>query len=468
MGKIKACQRGWEYAQIFGEEGAVEICSWASMNYHPIGKLTENTMYDIWHGEDARKFRQSLIDGSYCYCEKEKCPWMANGTLEEHMKEYDDELEYPVDVSLSFQRACNYTCTCCADNENIRAKTKDAEKNLSQISGEIEKFIDNVEILSANGRGELFASKHIMDMLHNWKPSKSVEKIKVILETNGSLFNESNWKKIENLGNYDLKVAITVMSFEEKTYQFLSGTKLPVKNILDNLHFVKTLREKNIINDFEIGTVIQERNFREMPEFSKRCVEEFGVDRVRLRPYFPWGPADPIVKWVYDVRNPYHPYYVEYEEMLKADIFKHPKVFMWSGEELSNQGKNPYAKDKENFDVIKFLAADINISKKINKYFRDKGIEKVYIRGMGFVGQAFVNILNKTDVKILGLMDKNWPDGKCYEGHIIIDKECDLEKDTAIIVTTPFYFDEIKEEMSNILNDNEIINISDIISCIEG
>ena len=76
-------------------------------------------------------------------------------------------------------------------------------------------------------------------------------------------------------------MAITVLSFEEEIYRELSGTALPISNLIDNLHFVKSLREKGIINYFEIATVYQEKNFRELPEFARRCIEEFNVDCVR-------------------------------------------------------------------------------------------------------------------------------------------------------------------------------------------
>ena len=124
---MKICQRGWEYAQISDETGTVEICSWATANYQPIGSLSNNSMYEIWHGEKAEKFRDSLRDGSYRYCEKQRCPWMANGTLGDHMKEYDEATEYPMDLSLSYERACNYRCTCWADSETCgAARSKDA------------------------------------------------------------------------------------------------------------------------------------------------------------------------------------------------------------------------------------------------------------------------------------------------------------------------------------------------------
>lgn len=68
------------------------------------------------------------------------------------------------------------------------------------------------------------------------------------LETSITHFNEKNWAYISNLGRYRLDVAITVMRFEERTYQYLSGSRMPISNIIKNLHFVKSLREQGVID----------------------------------------------------------------------------------------------------------------------------------------------------------------------------------------------------------------------------
>lgn len=461
---MKVCQRGWEYAQISDETGMVEICSWATANYQPIGSLSNNSMYEIWHGEKAEKFRDSLRDGSYRYCEKQRCPWMANGTLEDHMREYDEVTEYPMDLSLSYERACNYRCTCCADSETCgAARSKDALKIQKKIESELDLFQGSVTTFSANGRGELFASPSIIRRIQNWKPNAPIKDIRVILESNGSLFNEANWKKIANLGKYDLKVTITVMSFEESAYRFLSGTSMSIHNLIDNLHFISRLRDSGEINCFEIGTVIQERNFREMPEFVRRCIDEFKVDIVRLRSYFPFGDKDPTTKWLYDIRNKRHPYYSEYEEVMKDPIFKDPHVVMWSGEELSAQDTNPFEKLKTNYELLKRLSRD-DILETIENKLMESGGREVVIYGMGDVGELFTKkLIKSTQIKIKGLIDKQ------KDGSICGLKICSLEnyplsKESCVIVTLPYIFTQIRDDILKQNKEMTVLNLLDVIS----
>ena len=121
------------------------------------------------------------------------------------------------------------------------------------------------------------------------------------------------------------------MRIHEHTYQTLSGCKLPISKLESNLHFVKKLREQGIINHLHIATVVQERNFHTLPEFARRCVEEFNADYVRLRPFEANRSLSPEVNWLTDIRGRTHPYHKEYLEIMKDPIFKHPKVHDWSG-----------------------------------------------------------------------------------------------------------------------------------------
>lgn len=334
--KVRVCPRPWEYIQIYNSDGDVCTCPWARNNY--IGNLVKDNIQDIFSSKRMLSFRRSILDGSYKYCMHDRCPYISNNTLDQRLIEIDSEYtpKYPIEISLSYELACNYVCTSCREKKHIYSEAE--RHNIDLISEKLYEFIDNVKIISANGRGELFSSPSILRLLRDYNPTFPNEEVMVLLETNGSLFDESHWDRISNLGKYFLKVSITIMSFDEKTYQYLSGTNNPISKLEQNLRFVKELRTAGIINELELATVVQERNFRSLPEFAHRCIEEFSADIVRIRPYFPYGRRGKVFEWFCDIRNPYHPYYDEYLEVMKDPIFKNPKVFMWSGNSLSEIG----------------------------------------------------------------------------------------------------------------------------------
>ena len=367
MGKVKVRQRGFEHVQVWTGSGDVRVCGWVwDESIRHLGSLCHKSMYDIYHSENAIKFRESFKDGSYRYCSKESCPWIANNDMESHLIEIDEDYEpdYPLNINLAYEHDCNYKCTCCRTHYYTK---KDGEaENIEKIEEELGKFINRVKIISSNGRGELFASKNILRVLHNWKPDNP--DTQVILETNGSLFNPQYWDYISHLGKYKLWVAITIMSFENDAYQFLSGTNLDVENVISNLRFVKMLREQGIINHLELATVVQERNIYQLPEFTRRCIEEFGADVVRLRPFYPYRIQKPEFEWFADIRNPKHPYYSEYVRIMSDPIFNHPKVYKWSGNETSKIGTIYEYLKKEDAVVKKDVCCKNNLQKEVKEY----------------------------------------------------------------------------------------------------
>lgn len=431
---MKICKRGLNSIYIRNVDADVVACAWMDDQY--LGNLHEQSLYDIYHGERAEKLRARLFAGDYSKCWSEHCPFCRKDTTNEMLIDVDEVPEWPEELWLSYENTCNYNCPSCTVHcmmENN--KERDLEKEYAFIEEQIRPLLPHLKFISANGLGEVFSSKSIMKILSEWKPIAPAEEITVLIETNGSLFNENNFKKIENLGQYNLKVSLTVMSFDEYTYQVLSGTKLPISNIENNLRYVKSLREKGIINHLELCTVVQERNFRTLPELTRRFIEEFGADEVRLRPYTPWGRFDTAMEWFSTINNHYHPYYSEYVEVMKHPIFKHPKVNDWSGGIESGLGEHPYLKDlkreKKKTELLMKMNVDRNL---LEKNIKNKvGNSKVAIYGLGPVGKNLLEIIKNTN-DIEYIID-NFYNECTYENYNVVDvKNIPSIEDVKIIV----------------------------------
>jgi len=394
---MRICYRGLNRVQIVNADGDMRICSWIDdgKNGH-IGKLTEHSLYDIYHGSDAQKIREAFLDNDYSICSIDNCPYVANNNIDEISVNIDKVPEWPEQLALAFENVCNYHCTSCNVYDTMQCNAnRKLDGNYEIIENEIRKALPHIKKISANGMGELFASPRTLKLLSEWKPLAPKEECSVEIETNGSLFNETNWKKIENLGQYDLSVCLTVMSFDEKTYQVLSGTKLPVSNIESNLRFIKSLRNKGIINYLELATVYQERNFRTMPDLVRRFLNDYGADCVRLRPYAPWDEDRPDLMWFKDVRNKYHPYNQEFLDVWSDPIFKNKKVWDQGGGISSEIGESPYV--LEHKKVVKErnkeqIMEDIFIKDDIMNQIKERaGGNSIVIYGAGSVGKVLAH-----------------------------------------------------------------------------
>jgi len=429
---MKICERGLNWFQIYNDKGDVRLCSWIGRNGGYIGNLLQNSVYDIWHGEKAQEIRQQLLSDDYSGCNIDACPYLANHEVDKYKVEYDLP-EYPRQLKLAYENVCNYRCSSCTVPCTMpKLDRKAVEDRYKIIDERIREVLPHVESIGANGHGELFTSPHILKILSEWNP-KNKSKAKVELETNGSLFDEEHWSKIANLGQYHLSVAITVMSFNEYTYQSLSGCSYPIQKIMDNLSFVSELRRKGIINYFELATVVQEQNFRTLPEFVKKCLS-YHPDMVRVRPYGPWGEADPDTMWFKDMRGKYHPYHDDYMRIIKDPIMQDPRVYNWGGDLDSEMGELPskvrYQLEQKKTSILEHLMKDDTWKNKISSY------EHIVIYGLGVVGRVLARIL-KVEGRIAGVLDRSHANAE-WEGLSVIYPNSPVEEwHDALVIVTP-------------------------------
>lgn len=461
---MKICRRAIDFIQIINAEGDVRICSWNKDNI--IGNLLEEDFDDILKGSRVSHIWKNMEEGDYSNCTTDNCPYLANGTMDDILIDIDKIPDYPRELHLAYEGVCNYNCTCCTSHQHmVDTKKHDYSANYDLLEKRLEKILPHVRTIGANGRGELFVSKRILKLLASWKPIAPSEEVSVFWETNGSLFDEKHWKQIENLGQYQLSVSITIMSFNEKIYQHLSGTKLPISRLEDNLRFVKSLREKGVINYLELATVLQEENFREMPEFTKRCIEEFGADKVRIRPIFPGGIYDKNIAWFMDVRNPSHPYYTQYTEVMSHPIFKHPKVLLWSGNIASSLGEHPGIKAEKAEQVRNGTGWILNRPGFMDDFMKQaskRGYSKVYLYGIGILGKLLIQ-LNRGKIPIVEVYDK-YSTLKSYGGiQVKRPQKVINDPEGIMLVTTCGGYEGIKCELIEADFPGEIVSLYDLM-----
>lgn len=477
---MKICERGLNFIQIIDAGGSVRGCCLMRDSY--MGNLIEDDLETIYHSELAEKIRKPLLEQTYDNCPVDNCPYLANGTMEEHLIEIEKIPELPDTLLLAYEGKCNYNCTCCTSHMHMKM-TKEHEKeygaNYELIEKKLFDILPYIKTIGAHGRGELFASPRILNVLSKWKPLAADDEIEVMLETNGSLFDEEHWKKIENLGRYNLRVAITVMSFHEPVYQFLSGVKYPISRLVDNLHFVKRLREQNIINELEIATVLQEQNFREMPEFVKRCIEEFGADYVRIRPIVPGGSLNQFEQWFMNVRNPEHPYYYEYKKVMTDEIFKDPKVLLWSGEleskrvglsELVDNNvdelRHSLSRERRVTDILSSIMSTEAFARKFKIYMEQRGFKRGAVWGVGKIGKAFLNSIDLKESHIERLFDKRLG-GTLYKDILVEEPDFqNINEIDVIIVTFTAYQDNMKDGLAEY--GGRVITLEEMIQDIKS
>ena len=237
---------------------------------------------------------------------------------------------------------------------------------------------------------------------------------------------------------------------------------MSVNTVIENLHFVKKLREKNIINYFEIATVVCERNFREMQEYVERCLKEFNPDKIRLRFFFPYGVNDVSTEWFFDIRNPYHPYYNEFIKVMSNSIFDNPKVWKWQGDSLSKFKEHPYVLEhKKNIQIGRLLAIN-DLHDSLYKWMKKHSFRKISLYGLSNSCKCLLQMINPNDALIECIYDSNVTNEMFYCGYRI-NSINNFKDSSDVMIITSSYKDEITRKLKELKYQNPIIHIDDML-----
>lgn len=265
----------------------------------PIGSI--KTVGENWTNETATKIRKSIIDGSYKFCSKEKCPHLntliKSGTSSTLLPKEGFNAsklfkpEGPEKLKVVFDSACNLACPSCRvdfiKNESwIYAKS-------TRTLDLIKKYYKNtLKELQMSGYGDPFFSDALFEFLQTYESDWFPNLEKIHLHTNGLLWNERNWNKIAKSHPYISSAEISIDAATKETYEIVrKGGNWDL--LIKNLNFINTLDQ---IKDLTISFVVQKQNYKEMTDFYKLITDIFKNKRKLALQYYrilDWGVLKP-------------------------------------------------------------------------------------------------------------------------------------------------------------------------------
>lgn len=440
--KKKFCSRPFDFLHL-DPNGGVRICSWSD---EKIGDLLKEDLEDIWNGEQADKIRESIIDGSYKYCRATSCPYLENDSLpyitEEEMKHKAVKKERPVNFNVACDFTCNHSCPSCRDSVFVGDAAY--KENLQTVIDKIIPYLNSADTFSTCGNGDVFSSPQMFSMLERLQPEK--EDLTISIETNGALFDEQHWKKIEHLAKYKIRVAVTPNSFEPKTFKYLNGGHNTYDKVIQNLYFMRDLRRKGLISFLEISMVMQDRNFWELPEFVERCLNDFEADMVTVKPLYHWFGLSEDMYWYKDVLNPKHPYHKEYLEMIEAPILNDERVFFWGAKNLHKEQEHPAYRYKEYLTIVTKLLEMEDSEEKIKNYFEKLNASSIYIYGDTELSIILCRILDKA-VPVRSFIARDTDKESICGKPVLRLCEYESEKEDVVLVLNYHFFKNIKRDL---------------------
>lgn len=330
--KDKFCSRPWDFFEI--QEREIYPCCPTWVNDNHIGEnIGDLNIEKVWNGEKAKDFRRSILDGSFKYCNKELCPMIANNSLptKEEVKKgalgdtFSTILEFglvqadkPNTINLCYDRSCNLRCPSCRSNFiYYTEKTHKSQfDKLTKINDAVLKYVHSTKKrirLNVTGSGDPFGSLHFFNLLKQLSYRKNPN-LHVNLQTNGVLFNEKRWNELENIHKFDIDTIISLDAGTEEAYN-LTRVGGDWKKVNENLKFIKKLQDESFINDVRLDMVVQNNNYKTIPQFVDiarsydfRCY----VSRI-----VNWGTFTPVEFMKHNIFDHQHPNHMDLINVLK-------------------------------------------------------------------------------------------------------------------------------------------------------
>ena len=225
-----------------------------------------------WNSETAKNIRKSVLDGSFRYCNSTVCPHLnvalkhdrPSGPVQ--IKTNIDPNLYtslgPANIKFTFDSACNLACPSC--RVDFIRNTAEIEKRTDSILTDIyDVYGEYIKTIMLSGYGDPFYSTSFFNFLSNLDTTRLPLLEQIHLHTNGILWNERNWERIEVSHPYIKSAEISIDAATKETYEIVRrGGNWDL--LMKNLKFISTLSSiESIIFSF----VLQKQNYMEIVDF---------------------------------------------------------------------------------------------------------------------------------------------------------------------------------------------------------
>jgi sulfatase maturation enzyme AslB (radical SAM superfamily) len=320
--KDYVCLQPFNFSEIF-EHGTFMCCP----DWLPVNLGVPNDIEANWNSDKAKEVRESIIDGSYKFCNEDRCPKLrglkdgkSGGFITK--KEFLDnrekyEQKTPESIKLNFDRSCNLKCPSCR-LDFIAFKGEDRKKTEAMMKQVEDQLAQGLTHIECTGTGDPFFSVTFRKWMMRFDPKDYPKVESIHLHTNGTLWNPSNWERMEGMHPFVKSAEISIDAATKDTYE--NKTRIGGKwdDLIANLEYIATLP---VLEKVVCSYVVQKDNYKEMPRFYdliKNIFKDSGKQwTVQFTRVVNWGTFTEEEYKDVNVGDPEHP---EYNELV--DIFK--------------------------------------------------------------------------------------------------------------------------------------------------
>lgn len=270
-------------------DGTVAPCCsiWTQKRLGTIGAMTAD---EIWNGAEAQEMRESILDGSFRFCNKQRCTYIREDALPRRADVTDPALRAAIDETrlvldhaprwlfLAHDATCNLACPSCRGE--MMSATEEEERRFDIIEQQVfEPMLARGALtLSLSGQGDPFASHHYRSILR--RIGAHDYQLELDLHTNALLLSPERWPTYASLEKYRPLVNVSIDACTPEVYEIV---RRPGKweKLAPNLAFIAAKRAAGRFREFHMNATIQLDNFHQMPALMAHA-EALGADSMRL------------------------------------------------------------------------------------------------------------------------------------------------------------------------------------------
>lgn len=295
---------------------------------------------EAWESKEANDIRNSILDGSYKYCDRVQCPFLkellqrgdARGnrgifhtsklpahTIKSIQSFKQGKIIPPRSIIFSFDRTCNLKCPSC--RIDLIVENSSGIERVKKTIQEIEDDYGNgVGALYITGSGDPFVSVGFRDFLRNFNPDKWPVLDKIHLHTNATKWDKKMWDSMKNIHPYVKSCEISIDAGNKFTYENVTRIGGNWDELLENLKFINTIPT---IDDIVVSFVVQKHNYKEMSLFYDLMYSIFGKKaHVFYGKINNWGTFSEDEYLKHKIWDESHPEYEDFVKEVNSFILK--------------------------------------------------------------------------------------------------------------------------------------------------
>lgn len=262
---------------LIDKNGSCFVCECTAWLPQSIGNLHNNGLEEIFHSAMAKHIRNSILDGSYRYCNSNQCQWIIKDIVGHH----ESAATKISTIRLAIDDSCNLSCPSCRTSNVFYKRGKMLSLRLS-LADKIIDFLKNKNniLIHIGSDGDPFAS---LVYRHFMREVPKNDSFSFNLQTNGLLLKKM-FNRLSNIFNRLKELNISIDGATKNTYEMLrKGGKFDL--LLENLQFIKKYH-----NNFKINfhMVVQRSNWHEMRKMTL-LAEKFNVDKIWFNKIQNWN-----------------------------------------------------------------------------------------------------------------------------------------------------------------------------------